>query len=66
VILAPGMWFFLIPVIVLAGATFTGAALEMSNKPAVAVPVGPTSQPTPARTLPVNGATPADPPSRMR
>jgi hypothetical protein len=60
------MWFFLIPVIILAGATFTGGALEMSSKSTSAAPLNPTNQATPARPLPVNGPLPNDSPSRMR
>jgi hypothetical protein len=60
------MWFFLIPVIVLAGATFTGAALEMSSKSTSAAPASPTSQVPAGRSLPANGPLPFDPPYRQR
>jgi hypothetical protein len=61
------MWFFLIPVIILAGATFTGGALEMTSKSTSAAPNVPMNQTPAGRVLPVNGAVPgADPPSRMR
>jgi hypothetical protein len=60
------MWFFLIPVIILAGATFAGGALEMSSKPTNVAPLNPTNQPTPVRPLPVNGPLPSDPPTRIR
>ena len=60
------MWFFLIPVIILAGATFTGAGLEISQKSQPAPPATPTSQTPAARQLPVNGPLPFDPPSRQR
>jgi hypothetical protein len=57
------MWVFLIPVILLAGATFAGSAVDMSSKPSVTTP---TVQGAPARQLPVNGPLPFDPPSRQR
>jgi hypothetical protein len=61
------MWAFLIPVILLAGATFTGAALDMSSKSAPpAAPGSPTNQAATGRTLPVNGPLPFDSPSRQR
>lgn len=60
------MWAFLIPVILLAGATFTGAALDMSSKPASAAPTNPTNQAPTGRTMPVNGPLPFDSPSRQR
>jgi hypothetical protein len=53
------MWVFLIPVILLAGATFAGSAAQLTAKPAS------TTQATPARTLPANGPLPFDPPSRQ-
>jgi hypothetical protein len=54
------MWVFLIPVILLAGATFAGSAAQMASKPS------PTTPAASARTLPVNGPLPFDPPSRQR
>jgi hypothetical protein len=60
------MWAFLIPVILLAGATFSGAALEMSSKPASAAPITPTNQVPTGRTYPAQGVLPFDPPYRQR
>jgi hypothetical protein len=58
------MWVFLIPVILLAGATFAGSAVQMSSKPS---PQNPSAQSAAAqKQLPVNGPLPFDPPSRQR
>jgi hypothetical protein len=57
---------FLIPVILLAGATFGGAALEMSSKSTTAAPTAPTNQTAPARTMPAQGVLPFDPAYRQR
>jgi hypothetical protein len=56
------MWVFLIPVILLAGATFTGSALQMSSKTPMATP----STQGAARPLPANEPLPWDPPYRQR
>jgi hypothetical protein len=57
------MWVFLIPVIVLAGATFAGSAAQMSTKSSTALPAG---QAPVARPLPANEPLPFDPPYRQR
>jgi hypothetical protein len=57
------MWVFLIPVIVLAGATFAGSAAQMSSKPSV---VSPSTQAPAPRPLPANEPLPFDPPYRQR
>jgi len=59
--MASGMWLFLIPVIILAGATFVGGAAQMGAAPAPS-----SSQAAPARTSPFNGPFPFDPPYRQR
>jgi hypothetical protein len=56
-----GMWLFLIPVIILAGATFAGSAVQMASAPAPS-----SSQAAPARTSPFNSPLPFDPPYRQR
>jgi len=60
------MWVFLIPVILLAGATFAGGAADMASKSPPVNAANPAIQPSQARTLPVNGPLPFDPPSRQR
>jgi hypothetical protein len=57
------MWVFLIPVILLAGATFAGSAAQMSSKPSV---VSPSAQTAAPRPLPANEPLPFDPPYRQR
>jgi hypothetical protein len=60
------MWAFLIPVILLAGATFTGAAVDMSSKAAPpTAPISPTNQAATGRS-PFNGPLPFDSPQRQR
>jgi hypothetical protein len=57
------MWVFLIPVILLAGATFAGSAAQMSSKSSV---VSPSAQTAAPRHLPANEPLPFDPPYRQR
>jgi hypothetical protein len=57
------MWVFLIPVILLAGATFAGSAAQMSSKSSTVSATGPASS---GHTLPVNGPIPFDPSYRQR
>jgi hypothetical protein len=59
------MWVFLIPVILLAGATFAGGALDTSSKTSAA-PANPTSHAPQGRKLPANEPLPFDPPYRQR
>jgi hypothetical protein len=55
------MWIFLIPVIVFAGATFAGSAVQMAT-PAPS----PSATAAPTNTSPFNGPLPFDPPTRQR
>jgi hypothetical protein len=57
------MWVFLIPVILLAGATFAGSAAQMSSKTSAVSATNPAAS---ARTFPVNEPLPFDPPYRQR
>jgi len=59
------MWVFLIPVILLAGATFTGSALQMAAPPPAASAAA-RPAPASARPQPFNGPLPFDPPYRQR
>jgi hypothetical protein len=56
------MWVFLIPLLALAGVTFTGATLNMATPP----PVPPGARSAAPRTLPANGPLPFDPAYRQR
>jgi hypothetical protein len=57
------MWVFLIPVILLAGATFAGSAAQMSSKTSAVSATNPAMS---ARAFPVNEPLPFDPPYRQR